>query len=154
MEKMLKDKKFLVIVCALVLLLIVCVITFSNSSKNETKKKNKDSKPEISDRKKIKSTSADRILEDRNTEKYGISNIYVNKSEEKKVILVADFKNITDKKLPETSVYIVVLGAENKELGKVEVTIKELKVGAIFTVKTDISEYYDSALDFDVELKK
>lgn len=154
MEKLLKDKKFLIIVIALVLLLCVCVVVFSNLSKNGTKKEKENSKPEISDRKTIKDTSADRILEERNTEKYNISNIYINKGEEKEVILVADFKNITGKKLPETDAYIVVLGAENKELGKVEVKIKALKADAIYTVKADISKYYENALDFDLELKK
>lgn len=154
MEKMLKDKKFLIIVAALVLLLIVCVVVFGNSTKNDTKKKSENSKPEISDRRIIKDTSADRILEERNTEKYNISNIYINKGEKKEAILVADFKNITGKNLPETDAYIVVLGAENKELGKVEIKIKKLKADAIYTVKADISEYYENALDFDLELKK
>ena len=128
MEKIKDNKKIIILILVLVLL-VVGLFIFTNGSKKEKEE------PKVPTKELI----------------YEMMNENIEK-EDGKVIFSAQVVNVTKEPRGETTVYLLVENIDKKELGRVQLTIPELKNGDNTKITADISNFYEGAYDYELEI--
>ena len=138
-----KNKKILII-CFIALLVIALVIGITVSNKNSEKKKE-----EALKQAEIKKRN-NHLTDKKEFEGLNIENIIITRYDDK-ITISMDFVNNTNADIAAFNGNLVILDVDDKEIGKVGVSVNAIPKSEKTTIETDITKYYGEARDFKIE---